>query len=185
MKCMYGRMGAVAIGLPGSCPPWLVEALRWGTQPAGAGAGLFAFLSLCCWFQKCSSPCQLCWSLSFTFFPTCSLPKLFQLWEYMSILSPSCSGSSPSDDYASLERRPTKVVSGLEHMIYKERLRKLDLLSLEKGRGHDVFSVFNFLMSSYEARHFWEPHSERIRGNRHRLQQGKFPLDKEKHHSPW
>ena len=72
----------------------------------------------------------------------------------MSILSPSCSGSSPSDDYASLEWRPTKVVSGLEDMIYKERLRKLDLLSLEKGRGRDVFSVFNFLMSSYEARHF-------------------------------
>ena len=83
-----------------------------------------------------------------------------------------------------LEWRPTKVVSGLEHMMYKERLRKLHLLSLEKGRGGDFFSVFSFLMSSSEARHFSEVHGGRIRGNRHRLQQGKFPLGKEKHYSP-
>lgn len=76
-----------------------------------------------------------------------------------------------SDDLTSLEWKPTKVLSGLEHMMYKERLRKLHLLSLEKRRGGDFFSVFNFLMSSYESRHFWEADSESIRGNRHGLWQ--------------
>lgn len=32
---------------------------------------------------------------------------------------------------------PTKVVSGLQHMGCKERLRKLDLLSLGNGSGSD------------------------------------------------
>lgn len=112
-------------------------------------------------------------------------PQLFQLWEWMSILSLPCSGPSPSDDYTSLEWRSTEVVSRLEHMMYNERLTKLDLLSLRKRKaeGGDFFSVFNLLMSSCEARCFSKSHGKRIRGNRQRLQQGKFPLDKE-HYSP-
>lgn len=164
-------------------PSLAMEPLRWGIHPAGGGTGLFALLSLCCGFQKRSSPSQLCRGLSFTFFPTCSLPSCFSSgngcpsWVHLAqdllpvMTTPHWSGSLPRWS-VSWSTRCTKKGWGCW------------ICSVWRREGQKgVISDFSFLVSSYEARRFSETYSERLRGNRHRLQQ--FPLEKEEHYFPW
>jgi len=80
-----------------------------------------------------------------------------------------------------VQRRATKMIQGLEHLCYEEKLRELKLFILEKRRlRRDLIVVFKYLKGAYKKdgdKLFGRAFRSRTRGIGFKLKEGRFRLD--------
>ena len=79
-----------------------------------------------------------------------------------------------------VQRRITKIIQGMEHPHYEDRLRELGPFSLEKRRLQgDLIAAFQYLNENYKKgdRLFSKDCCGRTRGNSFKVKEGRFNLD--------
>ncbi|PKU43720.1 hypothetical protein llap_5966 [Limosa lapponica baueri] len=93
--------------------------------------------------------------------------------------SPQC--KKHMDLFEHVQRRARKMIRGLEHLSYEDRMKELGLLSLEKRRIQgDLIEAFQYLKGVYRKDGeglFIRECSDRTRGNGFNLKEGQFRSD--------
>ncbi|KFZ54324.1 hypothetical protein N321_07710, partial [Antrostomus carolinensis] len=84
------------------------------------------------------------------------------------------------DQLERAQKRATKMIQGLEHLSYEDRLKELGLFSLKKRRFRgDLLAAFQYLKGAYKKAGeglFIRAVNDKTRGNGFKLKEGRFRL---------
>ncbi|PKU47776.1 hypothetical protein llap_1885 [Limosa lapponica baueri] len=110
-----------------------------------------------------------------------SVPLLLPGGTLPEVLSPALGYKKGVDLLDWIQRKATKMIRGLEHLSYKDRLRELGLFSLEKRKlPGDIIAAFQYLKRAYRKAGeglFTRSCSDRTQSNGFKLEEGRFRLD--------